>query len=129
MFKLKKLVKLNKPYVIEFCGTPRTGKTSIINNFYEFFKKGGFKIKLLEELTTSDYYKQHLLPKMNNMNLEELNEFIIKETEKQLMETLNEDNDIIIIDRSINDRMIWNYRRYKRKDMSKEKYEELKKHY
>ena len=29
-------------YVIEFTGTPRTGKTTLINNLYDFFKKGKF---------------------------------------------------------------------------------------
>ena len=40
--RLKELSSLSKPFVIEFCGTPRTGKTITINNLYDFFKKGGF---------------------------------------------------------------------------------------
>lgn len=35
--KLKSLCSLSKPFVIEFSGTPRTGKTSTINNLYDFF--------------------------------------------------------------------------------------------
>ena len=35
--RLKSLVSLSKPFVIEFSGTPRTGKTTVINNLYDFF--------------------------------------------------------------------------------------------
>ena len=34
--RLKKLCQLPKPFVIEFSGTPRTGKTTTINNLYDF---------------------------------------------------------------------------------------------
>ena len=34
--RLKSLVTLSKPFVIEFSGTPRTGKTTTINNLYDF---------------------------------------------------------------------------------------------
>ena len=40
--KLKRLFDI-EPYTIEFTGTPRTGKTTLINNLYDFFKKGKFK--------------------------------------------------------------------------------------
>ena len=35
--RLKALCTLSKPFVIEFCGTPRTGKTTILNNLHDFF--------------------------------------------------------------------------------------------
>lgn len=57
--KLKKVFKLD-PYVIEFTGTPRTGKTTLINNLNDFFKKGGFDISILEEFTTSKRYKESI---------------------------------------------------------------------
>lgn len=61
--RLKLLCTLSKPFVIEFSGTPRTGKTTTINNLYDFFKKGGFKVELIEEFTTSKYYKEKLKKK------------------------------------------------------------------
>ena len=36
--KLRKIFELD-PYVIEFTGTPRTGKTTLINNLKDFFKR------------------------------------------------------------------------------------------
>lgn len=120
--RLKSLCSLSKPFVIEFSGTPRTGKTTTINNLYDFFKKGGFKVELIEEFTTSKYYKENLKNKFDQMSLGDSNIAIIDEVYKQLQESLESDKDIILIDRSINDRQIWNYRRYIRGDMPEEQY-------
>lgn len=127
--KLKQLCSLPKPFVIEFSGTPRTGKTTTINNLYDFFKKGGFKVKLIEEFTTSKYYKENLKDKFSKMNLQDRNIAIVEEVLKQLREELVKDNEIILIDRSINDRQIWNYRIYSRGDISNDKYFELRDKY
>lgn len=125
--KLKALCNLTKPFVIEFSGTPRTGKTTIINNLLDFFKKGGFKISLIEEFTTSKYYKEQLKSKFDQMNLSDGNITIIEEVYKQLLDSLKLEQDIILIDRSINDRQIWNYRRYCRNDMPENQYFKVRK--
>lgn len=127
--RLKELSSLSKPFVIEFSGTPRTGKTTTINNLYDFFKKGGFKVTLIEEFTTSKYYKEVFLPQYKTASMLELNIAIIKEITKQLESAIKLDTDIILIDRSINDRQIWNYRRYLRKDMDEKTYLEAKEKY
>ncbi len=127
--RLKELSSLSKPFVIEFSGTPRTGKTTTINNLYDFFKKGGFKVTLIEEFTTSKYYKEVFLPQYKTASMLELNMAIIKEITKQLESAIKLDTDIILIDRSINDRQIWNYRRYLRKDMDEKTYLEAKEKY
>ena len=66
----------NKPYVIEFTGTPRTGKTTIIHILEEFFKKGGFTVKIVDEFTTSKYYKEEIYPNIKDKSvlLEKINE-------------------------------------------------------
>jgi len=120
--KLKSLCTLSKPFVIEFCGTPRTGKTTVINNLYDFFKKGGFKVELIQEFTTSKYYKENLKTEFNQMGLVDHNMAVLDEIYKQLIESLESDNDLILLDRSINDRQIWNYRLYARGDMSQQQY-------
>ena len=127
--RLKELSSLSKPFVIEFSGTPRTGKTTTINNLYDFFKKGGFKVTLIEEFTTSKYYKEVFLPQYKSASMLELNMAIIKEITKQLESAIKLDSDIILIDRSINDRQIWNYRRYLRKDIDEKTYLEAKEKY
>lgn len=120
--KLKALCALSKPFVIEFSGTPRTGKTTTINNLYDFFKKGGFNTAIIEEFTTSGYYKEVFKQKYKDVSSTESNMAIIEEVTRQLEEALNSDKEIILIDRSVNDRQIWNYRRYIRGDMSEELY-------
>ncbi len=97
----------NKPYVIEFTGTPRTGKTSIINNIEDFFKKAGFKVKVLEEFTTSLFYKNNIKPKLLNEYKNVVNTEIPKYVNIQLDEAINNGYDIILIDRSLFDRCIW----------------------
>lgn len=120
--RLKKLCPLEKSFVIEFSGTPRTGKTTTINNLYDFFKKGGFNTAIIEEFTTSGYYKEVFKQKYKDVSSTESNMAIIEEVTRQLEEALNSDKEIILIDRSVNDRQIWNYRRYIRGDMSEELY-------
>ncbi len=127
--KLKALCVLSKPFVIEFSGTPRTGKTTTINNLYDFFKKGGFNTVVIEEFTTSRYYKEVFKQKYKDVSSTESNMAIIEEVTRQLEEALNSDKEIILIDRSINDRQIWNYRRYIRGDMPEEPYQEAREKY
>ena len=120
--KLKSLVSLQKPFVIEFSGTPRTGKTTTINNLYDFFKKGGFDVSLIEEFTTSKAYIEGFKYKFNQMSLGDSNIAIIEEVYRQLQDAISSGKEIILIDRSINDRQMWNYRRFIRGDMLEEQY-------
>lgn len=108
-YEIKNLINTldMKPYVIEFTGTPRTGKTSIIKNLEEFFKKGGYKVCILEEFTTSKYYKEKIYPTLKNEYRKVVNTEIPKHVYEQLVNALKKDYDIIIIDRSLFDRCIW----------------------
>lgn len=127
--RLRNLCKLTKPFVIEFSGTPRTGKTTTINNLYDFFKKGDFDITIIEEFTTSKYYKEEFKQKYSDLSSSDFNIAILKEVTNQLKDIINSGREIILIDRSINDRQIWNYRRYKKGDIDLKTYEELRDKY
>ena len=127
--KLKSLITPSKPFVIEFTGTPRTGKTTTINNLYDFFKKGGFDVSIIEEFTTSKNYKKMIKNELKDMNVSDRNLEIIKLVHEQLQKALEDKKDIIIIDRSLNDRQIWNYRCLLKKDMPEDLYLEAKKKY
>lgn len=127
--KLKALCSLSKPFVIEFSGTPRTGKTSTIYNLYDFFKKGGFHTIIIEEFTTSKYYKEIFKQKYKNVSNTELNIAIVEEVAKQLQSVIQSDNEIILIDRSINDRQIWNYQKYMNGSIPEELYKQLREQY
>lgn len=129
IYKMTKVLNNNKPYVIEFTGTPRTGKTTLINNLYDFFKKGGFNIIVLEEFTTSKRYKQEIYPKLKDKYKKVVNTEIPKYILKELEETIDKEPDIIIIDRSLFDRMIWVDRLYKKNGMLIEEYNNYIKEY
>ena len=60
------------------------------------------------------------------MTLKDRNIAIIELIYKQLLEAIKSKRDIILIDRSLNDRQIWNYERYRKKDISETEYQELK---
>lgn len=127
--KLKELCSLSKTFVIEFSGTPRTGKTTTIRNLYDFFKKGNFDVELIEEFTTSKYYKEKLKEELKQMNVADSNIVIIEEVCKQLKEAIASNKEIILVDRSLNDRQIWNYKRYASKDMPATQYFEAREKY
>lgn len=134
-YKVKELVKLNsvmqnkKPFVIEFTGTPRTGKTTIINNLYDLFKKAGIKVSMLEEFTTSKKYKKEIKPNLKNQYKKIVNFEIPRYVKEELECEIKKENDIILIDRSLFDRLIWVDRLHLKEELKKEEYEEYKKEY
>lgn len=126
VFKLKKVLSRQNPYVIEFTGTPRTGKTSLINNLKDFFKKKGFIVDILEEFTTSEKYKKEIYPTLKDKYKNVVNTEIPKYVLKQLEDSINKNPDIIIIDRSLFDRLIWVDRLFFKDGMSTEEYSNYK---
>ena len=129
VFKLKNVLSKKKPYVIEFTGTPRTGKTSLINNLKDFFKKKGFRVCIIEEFTTSLKYKTQIYPTLKNKSKNVVNTEIPKYVLKDLDDAINSKYDIIIVDRSLFDRLIWVDRLFLKKGMSDEEYNKYKSTY
>ena len=128
LYKLKELLE-TIPYVIEFTGTPRTGKTTLIHNLYDFFKKKGFSVELLEEFTTSKKYKQEIYPKLKDKYKNVINTEIPKYVLNELEEKIIIKPDIIIVDRSLFDRLIWVDRLSLNGGMSNQEYEAYKEKY
>lgn len=129
LIRLKAFLKNVKPFVIEFTGTPRTGKTTSINNLSDFFKKGGFNTQVIEEFTTSKYYKDTFRKQIEGLNPVDKDILIMEEVTKQIERTSKTDAEIILVDRGINDRQIWNYRRYMLGELSKDRYTFLRNKY
>lgn len=123
--ELRSVTKLDKPYIVEFTGTPRTGKTTTIENLVEFFKKGGFDISVVEEFTTSEEFKEFKEKYRNKMTLGEWNLAIADVALSKTIEASKGKEDIVLIDRGINDRQIWNHRRYMSGDIDEEKYNHI----
>lgn len=122
IYKMISVLDKNKPYVIEFTGTPRTGKTTLMNNLYDFFKKGGFTTSTLEEFTTSQRYKKEIYPRLKNEYKSVINTEIPKYVLENLNMAIDKNNDIILIDRSLFDRMIWMDRLYNKNGVTEREY-------
>ena len=125
IYKLKNTFDTT-PYVIEFTGTPRTGKTTLINNLYDFFKKSGMKVTLLEEFTTSKEYKEGLYPSIKDEPKDVINNIIPIHVFKQLTKAVSSNPDVILIDRSLFDRLVWIDRLHTENGISDENYETYK---
>jgi predicted NUDIX family phosphoesterase len=102
ILSLKHELGLRRPLVIEFCGTPKAGKTTTINALNIFLKRNDFKTVVISEMAA-------ICPITNKTNFF-FNAWTLfnsmAETLKQL--TLGENKtDIIIIDRSIFDALCW----------------------
>ena len=122
IYKMISVLDKNKPYVIEFTGTPRTGKTTLMNNLYDFFKKGGFTTSTLEEFTTSQRYKKEIYPRLKNEYKSVINTEIPKYVLENLNMAIDKNNDIILIDRSLFDRMVWMDRLYNKNGVTEREY-------
>jgi len=129
VYKMKMVLDNKKPYVIEFTGTPRTGKTTLIKNIEDFFKKCNFSVTVLEEFTTSDRYKKEIKPRLKNKCENIVNTEIPKYVLEDLNTAINKKPDVILIDRSLLDRMIWVERLYNKEGISKENYDNYIKEY
>ena len=129
VYKMKMVLDNKKPYVIEFTGTPRTGKTTLIKNIEDFFKKCNFSVTVLEEFTTSDRYKKEIKPRLKNEYESIVNMEIPKYVLEDLNTAINKKPDVILIDRSLLDRMIWVERLYNKEGISKENYDYYIKEY
>lgn len=129
IYKLQRVLLKRTPYVIEFTGTPRTGKTSLINNLYDFFKKAGFSVEVIEEFTTSKKYKKDIYPLLKDKYKNVVNTEIPKYVLKQLEDTIDDNVDIIIIDRSLFDRLIWVDRLFLKEGMNTCEYDDYKNKY
>jgi predicted NUDIX family phosphoesterase/thymidylate kinase len=102
ILKAKKIARPRRPIVIEFCGTPKAGKTSCVSSLNLFLKRNGFKTKVLTERASICPIKDKYNPSFNLWNLfsssaELLENFIEKSKEV----------DVILCDRSIFDCLCW----------------------
>ena len=96
ILKTKKEVRAKRPIVMEFCGTPKSGKSSCVSSLNLFLKRNGFKTKVLEERASICPISDKFNPSFNLWNFfsstaELLENFISK----------SEELDVIICDRGI----------------------------
>jgi predicted NUDIX family phosphoesterase/predicted ATPase len=121
VLKLKNQHRQRRPIVIEFCGSPKAGKTSSITSLNIFLKRNGFKTAVLTERASICPISDKQSPTFNvwtcTSAINEINERI------DIANSSPENSvDIIICDRGIFDALCW-FRWLKSKGrMSEEEY-------
>jgi len=117
---LKSKSRPRRPIVIEFCGSPKSGKSSSINSLNIFFKRNGFKTKVVTERASTCPVKDKFNPFFNVWTscstIAELATYLANNS-KEL--------DVIIADRGIFDALFWFSWQYRHNHLDKENYETL----
>ena len=102
VLELKKTANPRRPIVIEFCGSPKSGKTSCINALDLFLRRNKFRTRVLTERASVCPIKNKLDPSFNMWTLlsvlTELSEVLANEP-KNL--------DVVIMDRGVFDALTW----------------------
>src|SRR6266568_50174 len=102
ILKLKKDTRPRRPIVIEFCGSPKSGKTSCISALNIFLKRNNFKTLLLTE-------RASICPVPDKQN-PMFNIWTACAAITQLVDYLSnkaKEVDVIIVDRAIFDALCW----------------------
>lgn len=102
VLKLKNQSVPRRPIVIEFCGSPKAGKSSCINSLELFLRRNGFRTRLLTERASVCPVKNKFDPYFNVWTvtsvLAELVEILSNHSKKY---------DVVIMDRGVFDGLCW----------------------
>ena len=124
VLKLKNLHRQRRPIVIEFCGSPKAGKTSSITSLNIFLKRNGFKTAVLTERASICPISDKQSPAFNvwtcTSTINEINERI--DTANISVEN---GVDVIICDRGIFDALCWFRWLESKEKMSEDEYKVL----
>lgn len=90
-----------RPFIVEFLGTPEAGKTTSVKMLRRSLEEKGYKVGLVRE-------SAEIVPDMFK-------------TAQKLYEEINNDRDIVLVDRGIVDSLAWNYLYAQRGEFSIEK--------
>lgn len=106
--RIRKVKVYNKPYLIEFLGSCRSGKSTSIKLIADVLRKNGLNVLVVDEeqIKLTKTINENREKKMNIDSLNYTNNII---QEKLMMyDNFYEQNvDIVIFDRGINDEFIW----------------------
>lgn len=108
--KIKNLKIKDKPYLIEFLGSSRSGKTTTIDLIVDVLRKNGLKVDKVDEesIRLTNNINKNRKEKMNINSLDYTNKIIEKKI--NLYDKYKKNNsDIVIFDRGVNDEFTWLY--------------------
>lgn len=102
VLRAKREVRPRRPIIIEFCGTPKSGKTSCINSLVLFLKRNNFRVKVLTERASICPIKNKFDPNFNIWTgCQALSELA------RIMSNDSKEYDIVIMDRGLFDAVCW----------------------
>lgn len=108
VLQLKNIHRQRRPIVIEFCGSPKAGKTSSINSLNIFLKRNGFKTAVLTERASVCPISDKESPIFNSWTCSSTINEINEKIDLANASPNPENNlDIIICDRGIFDALCW----------------------
>jgi predicted NUDIX family phosphoesterase len=102
VLKLKRTSIPRRPIIIEFCGSPKSGKTACINSLDLFLRRNNFRTKILNE-------RASVCPVQNKYD-PLFNIWTVTSTIAELSEVLSNQSknyDVVILDRGIFDALCW----------------------
>lgn len=93
------LVYAPRPFVIEFAGTPKSGKSTAVEAIRHFFVRHGFRVHVLTERAAlcPIPMKGHLF----------FNTWCAASMLAELLENVETETDIVIVDRGLFDALVW----------------------
>lgn len=102
VLSLKNECRQKRPIVIEFSGSPKSGKTSCINSLELFLKRNGFSVKTIQERASVCPVHDKMSPMFNIWtSCTSLAGMI------GTLETTEKNIDVLILDRGIFDALCW----------------------
>lgn len=102
VLRAKREVRPRRPIIIEFCGTPKSGKTSCINSLVIFLKRNNFRVKVLTERASICPIKNKFDPNFNIWTgCQALSELA------RIMSNDSKEFDLVILDRGLFDAVCW----------------------
>ena len=104
--------ELRRPFVIEFTGTPKSGKTTCVDTIAKFFRRNGVPVSLVTE-------RASVCP-IRDKNDIRFNLWTLSTSLAQLIEAIDEPRRVVILDRGLFDSLVWmNYHKKERATVSK----------
>ncbi len=126
-YELKRLIDSSEtvePFVTEFSGLPRTGKSSCVNKVYEFFRQANIKIERTDEPAQiiKDNMTKDEVSKMTNL---EFNNKTLEISKNELKRKIEQKPAIILQDRGVIDNYFWYQMMYEDGNLSDDFYEKI----
>lgn len=126
-YTLKKLMDSQvsvEPFITEFSGLPRTGKSSSLARVYDFFKQANIKIEKTTEPAQiiKESMSKDAVSRMTNL---EFNNLALDISKEELDRKKRQKPAIIIQDRGVIDNYFWYQMFYEEKKISDEFYEQI----